>query len=75
MGETILKNIKFEENPEYLTLLGARFSIHIDTTIDDNIQLPIDPMRNEIRQQLGRDFSPFGKNYSPEISRTVKDCT
>ena len=34
-----LKNRNFEWNPEYFTLLGVRFSIHIDNITDDNIQL------------------------------------
>ena len=56
-----LKNRNFEWNPEYFTLLGVRFSIHIDNITDDNIQLHMDAMRYEIGQWSKRDLTPFGK--------------
>ena len=56
-----LKNRSFEWNPEYFTLLGVRFSIHIDNITDDNIQLHMDAMRYEIGQWSKRDLTPFGK--------------
>ena len=70
-----LKNRNFHWNPEYFTLLGVRFSIHIDNITDDNIQLHMDARRYEIGQWSKRDLTPFGKkNYCPEISCTIKDC-
>ena len=56
-----LKNRNFEWNPENFTLLGVRFSIHIDSITDDNIQLYMDAMRNEIGQWSKRDLTPFEK--------------
>ena len=55
------KNRNFEWNPEYFTLLGVRFSIHIDNITDNNIQLHMDAMRYEIGQWSKRDLTPFGK--------------
>ena len=45
-----LKNRNFEWNPEYFTLLGVRFSIHIDNITDENTQLHMDAVRYEIGQ-------------------------
>ena len=71
-----LKNRNFEWNPEYFTLLGVRFSIHIDNITDDNIQLHMDAMRNEIGQWSKTDLTPFGKitgNYWELQGNTLKN--
>ena len=62
-----LKNRDFDWNPEYLTLLGVRFSIDIDNTIDDNIQMHMDAMRNESGQWSKTDLTPFGKIITLEF--------
>ena len=56
-----LKNRNLQWNPEYSTLRGVRFSIHIDNRTDDKIQLHLDAVRNETGQWSKRDLTPFGK--------------